>query len=418
MSNSRPQISRRYMQPLPSRKKHVLLVTCFLTVIISYIIIITNVQGQASDARSIRSVAIAPPELPPASDTLEAQSEALPDLLAGDVLENINPTIEIDNRNTETLEVTTDALGNPLTSTLSSQAIALPTRPIAVDPSTSVGPRVITIDGKPIDGQRSALVPAPIAGLTKISAYGQVPAISRAGVTPLSAYKRPFVSTDKKTVSIIIGGLGVNRSLTQKAINDLPSAVTLSFAAHSTGLQGWVNKARAKGHEVLIELPLESYAFDAGEPGADRALLASRNVSANPRNLDWLLSRAQGAFGVTNYNGDLFLNRSDVTAPLLDKLARTGLGFIFDGSVSAPSLSALARSARLPYASGYNLIDTVQDSQQIQSNLKQLSDTAQLGASPIGVGFAYPETLRTVKSWSQSLEVQGITLAPASHILR
>jgi len=132
----------------------------------------------------------------------------------------------------------------------------------------------------------------------------------------------------------------------------------------------------------------------------------------------WLLSRAQGAFGVTNYNGDLFLNRSDVTAPLLDKLARTGLGFIFDGSVSAPSLSALARSARLPYASGYNLIDTVQDSQQIQSNLKQLSDTAQLGASPIGVGFAYPETLRTVKSWSQSLEVQGITLAPASHILR
>jgi len=90
MSNSRPQISRRYMQPLPSRKKHVLLVTCFLTVIISYIIIITNVQGQASDARSIRSVAIAPPELPPASDTLEAQSEALPDLLAGDVLDNIN----------------------------------------------------------------------------------------------------------------------------------------------------------------------------------------------------------------------------------------------------------------------------------------------------------------------------------------
>jgi len=200
------------MQPLPSRKKHVLLVTCFLTVIISYIIIITNVQGQASDARSIRSVAIAPPA--------------------------------------ETLEVTTDALGNPLTSTLSSQAIALPTRPIAVDPSTSVGPRVITIDGKPIDGQGSALVPAPIAGLTKISAYGQVPAISRAGVTPLSAYKRPFVSTDKKTVSIIIGGLGVNRSLTQKAINDLPSAVTLSFAAHSTGLQGWVNKARAKGHVI------------------------------------------------------------------------------------------------------------------------------------------------------------------------
>jgi len=418
MSKSHPNISRRYMQPLPSRKKHALLVSCFLAVIIGSIVIVTNLLGQASDARSDGSIAVAPPDLPPASDTLEAQSEALPDLLAGDVSENVNPTIEIDKSNTAAMDPMTDALGNPLTSAPTSQDKSLPTNTITIAPSENSGPRVITIDGKPIDGRGSALVPAPIAGLTKMSAYGQVPAISRAGITPLSAYKRPFTATSGKTVSIIIGGLGVNRGLTQKAIDDLPAAVTLSFAAHATGLQGWVNKARAKGHEVLIELPMESNNFDVTEPGADRALMASHNVSANPRNLDWLLSRAQGAFGVTNYNGDLFLNRSDVTAPLLDKLAKTGLAFIFDGSVSAPSLSALSSSAKLPYASGYNLIDTVQDSQQIQSSLSRLSDTAEQGTSPIGVGFAYPETIRIVKTWSQNLQAQGITLAPASHMLR
>jgi len=77
-------------------------------------------------------------------------------------------------------------------------------------------------------------------------------------MTPLSAYKRPFsAGSGKRPVSIIIGGLGVNRSLTNQAINELPADVTLSFAAHAPGLQNWINQARAKGHDVFIEPPME-----------------------------------------------------------------------------------------------------------------------------------------------------------------
>ena len=415
MSLESPNFKRRYMQPLPSRKKHALLVACTLTVILSVISLSAKFLGQASDARSAGAIPIAAPPLPPASDTLEASSEALPDLLAGEVAANVNPTETI-------VKPETDALGNPITNIPSQEldqelTAALPVTSLTTPSST--GPRVIMIDGKPINGTQSALVPAPISGLTKLSSYGQVPAISRAGVTPLSAYKRPYTAVSgSKTVSIVIGGLGVNRGLTQQAINELPSEVTLSFAAHASGLQGWVNKARAKGHEVLIELPLESNQFDRSEPGSDRALMATQNVSANPRNLDWLLSRAQGAFGVTNYNGDLFLNRADAVAPLLEQLAKMGLSFVFDGSVSAPSLSAISSSARLPYAAGYSLIDAQPDSSSIKTELSRLSETAKLGAAPIGVGFTYPETIEALKSWANTLETQGLTLAPASYNLR
>jgi len=415
MSLDSPNFKRRYMQPLPSRKKHALLVACTFTVILSVVSLSTKFLGQASDARSAGVIPIAAPPLPPASDTLEASSEALPDLLAGEVAANVNPTETI-------IKPETDALGNPITSTPSQElgqelAAALPVTSLTTPLST--GPRVIMIDGKPINGTQSALVPAPISGLTKLSSYGQVPAISRAGVTPLSAYKRPYTAVSgSQTVSIVIGGLGVNRGLTQQAIDELPSEITLSFAAHASGLQGWVNKARAKGHEVLIELPLESNQFDRSEPGSDRALMATQNVSANPRNLDWLLSRAQGAFGVTNYNGDLFLNRSDAVAPLLEQLAKMGLSFVFDGSVSAPSLSAISSSARLPYAAGYNLIDAQPDSSSINNELSRLSETAKLGAAPIGVGFTYPETIQALKRWTNTLEAEGLTLAPASYNLR
>jgi len=401
------------MEPLPSRKKHALLAACTIAVILGTLSIMTSFLGRASDAVNKGTIAIAPAPLPPASNTLQATSDALPDLLAGDVKENVNPTEII-------AKTATDALGNPISPTPSPQS---PSSSLAVDvitpPPSSNGPRVITIDGKPIGGTQSALVPAPIAGLTKISSYGQVPAISRAGITPLSAYKRPFSpQAGSNTVSIIIGGLGVNRGLTQQAIDELPSEVTLSFAAHASGLQGWVNKARAKGHEVLIELPLESNQFDPSEPGADRTLMISRNISANPRNLDWLLSRAQGAFGVTNYNGDLFLNRADAVAPLLEQLSKMGLSFIFDGSISAPSLQAISTSAKLPFASGYNLLDVQPDTSSIEAELARLSASASRGISPIGVGFTYPETISTVKSWTNAINSQGLTLAPASHALR
>jgi len=409
MNAHTPNVRRRAMEPLPSRKKHALLVVSFLTVIISAGFFLTNFIGNANDAKVKGTIDVAAMPLPPASDTLGGDIEALPDLLAGEVPENINPT--------ETVKPAVDALGNPVGTP--KDEVTLPVVTSQPAPVTSSGPRTITIDGAPIDGSGSALVPAPISGLSKISAYGRVPAINAAGLTPLSAYKRPHSATSgKRPVSVIIGGLGVNRGLTTQAINELPADVTLAFAAHAPGLQNWINQARAKGHEVLIELPMESADFNAAEPGADRALMANRNAAANQRNLDWLLSRAQGYFGVTNYNGDMFLTRADVAAPILDKLAKSGLSFVSDGSVNAPSLSALSTSARLPFAKGYNLIDPQQDAALIQNELSKLSVQAKSTDGTIGVGFAYPETLTAVKNWANGLDNQGLALAPASSTLK
>ncbi len=394
-------VQRRYRQPLPSRRKHALLALCVLMLLISGIVFATKFLGNAKDADVAGAIAIEPLPLPPASDNLNGIGEALPDLLAGDVPENENPTEKI------------DALGNPVQKPITEAT------PRTGPSSITNSPRSIMIDGAPIDGSASGLAPAPFAGLSKMSAYGRIPAIGPNGVKSVTAYNRPFKPVSgKKPVSIIIGGLGVNRSLTQKAINELPADVTLSFAAHAVGLQNWINQARAKGHEVLIELPMESTSFDASEPGADRALLASNNTSSNNRNLDWLLSRAQGYFAVTNYNGDLFLTRADAAAPILDRLSKAGLGFIYDGSETAPSLGALSQSAGLPFAKGFNLIDPEQDSARIRSELTRLAEVARQSGGQIGVGFAYPETIEAVKNWARTLDSQGIVLAPASSRLR
>jgi len=277
MSNPHP--NRRVAVKLPSKRKHALLAACALVLGFSIPITYVSLFGDAKDAYSEGAQALAPLPQPETLAPLENETLDTPDLLAGDVPEGVNPTeTPVEDTSTET------------------------------NPDTPPGAKRIEI---PQDA--GALPKAPIAGLTRQSTFGPVPV--KGANTALKAYKRPFTRQPGKTpVSLIIGGLGVNRGLTQDAIERLPADVTLSFAAHSAGLQAWVDAARADGHEVLIEIPMDSANFDSTEPGANRALLTTVPAGENGRRLDWMMSRAQGYAGLINFNGDIFLTRSDIAA--------------------------------------------------------------------------------------------------------
>jgi len=381
MSNEHP--NRRTALTLPSKGKHALMAACVLGLGLALPVLAVAAFGNAEDARSDGSMSLPPLPQVETLTALDDMSLVTPDLLAGDVPEGVNPTDAIK----------TAGAGNaPL----------------------EAGPQPKRIE---IAQNTRALPRAPIAGLTRESAFGPVP--SKAAGNSLIAYKRPFTRQGgKKPVSLIIGGLGVNRGLTQDAIQSLPADVTLSFAAHSVGLQEWVNTARADGHEVLIEIPMESANFDPTEPGSNRALRVALPQSENGRNLDWMLSRAQGYAGLINFNGDAFLTRADAAAPFMDRLSQTGLGFLTDGDFEAPSLPALASSVRQPFKAGHGLIDPNPSARVIAARLTGLSRDAQTGAHPVGVGFVYPETLAEVQSWIATLEAQNLQLAPATSALK
>ena len=381
MSNIHP--NRRTALALPSRGKHILLAGSVLALGLALPILAVAAFGNADDARSEGSLALAPLPQIETLTALDDMSLETPDLLAGDVPEGVNPTNAIKAAGADDALVQTDPQ---------------PQR-IEITPSVRALPR------------------APIGGLTRQSVFGPVP--SKSAGNALLAYKRPFRrQTGKRPVSIIIGGLGVNRSLTQDAIQALPADVTLSFAAHSVGLQEWVNTARADGHEVLIEIPMESANFDPAEPGANRALRVTLPPAENGRRLDWMLSRAQGYAGLINFNGDAFLTRADAAAPFMDRLSQTGLGFITDGDFATPALPALARSVGQPFKTGNGLIDPDNIAQVISGRLTGLGQDAQSGNHPVGVGFVYPETIAEVQAWIATLDAQNLQLAPATSALK
>ncbi len=268
------------------------------------------------------------------------------------------------------------------------------------------GQATITVAGGRPFHVADPLPPAPIAGFHVPGPNGPLPVIASNGMTPAEAYKRPFISNGRPKVGLVIGGLGLNPAATRQAIDNLPPEITLSFVPYSEGLQGWIDLARAAGHEVLLEAPMEPTDYPDNDPGP-YTLMATAQGGETIKKLEWLLSRATGYFGVTNYLGSRFLASDPAMNAFTGALRGRGLAFIDDGQ-------AARRGGGIPRASAFRIIDDQLSSEAIDQQLLTIEAGALQNGQALGSGFAYPVTLTQVAKWAESVESRGYQLAPAS----
>lgn len=254
--------------------------------------------------------------------------------------------------------------------------------------------------------QGAALPPAPIAGFFAPGPGGPLPIIAQDGRTPAQVYARPFTSNGRPKIGLVVGGLGLNARATRQAIETLRPEITLSFVVYAEGLQGWIDMARAHGHEVLLETPLEPLDYPDNDPGP-YTLMAGATPPETAKKLEWILSRATGYFGLTNYLGSRFLADERSYEALASSLRARGLAFIDDGT-------AARRAGGLPRATAERVIDDQLSRAAIDQQLLALEAGALQRGQALGAGFAYPVTLEMVARWANEVEQRGYQLAPAS----
>ncbi len=250
------------------------------------------------------------------------------------------------------------------------------------------------------------LPPAPIAGLFAAGPGGPLPIIAADGRTPFDAYRHPVAADSRPKVALVIRGLGLNAQATRTAIETLPAQVTLSFVVYADNLQDWIDQARAHGHEVLIEAPMEPLDYPDNDPGP-YTLMARATAPETVQKLDWILSRASGYFGLTNYLGERFLGAQAPTDALAAALRGRGLAFIDDGA-------GRGKAAGLRRASAERVVDTALTPEAIDAQLLALEAGARVSGGELAMGSAYPVTLEKVARWAEGLEQRGLQLAPAS----
>jgi polysaccharide deacetylase 2 family uncharacterized protein YibQ len=280
--------------------------------------------------------------------------------------------------------------------------------------------RVSVVEAPESGGSRARASPlprAPLAGLSEAGPNGPLPIVAANGRTPAQAYARPFTAQpNRPVVAIVIGGLGFNARATTQAIEELPAEVTLSFMPYAQDLQTWIDRARANGHEVLLELPMEPFDPDADDTGP-QTLLATAPAQQNVARLEQLLSRGAGYFGVTNYQGARFATSAQASQPVVQALRRRGLVFISSGIGQRTALSVEAQRANLPNVAADRIVDVRREADAIDDQLLNLEALALQNNSAIGAGFAYPVTIEQVGRWARDVETRGYQLAPASAVL-
>ena len=264
-----------------------------------------------------------------------------------------------------------------------------------------------------------ALAPAPQPDLVTEGPEGPLPVIAPDGRTAWQVYARPFEAQDPKTpkISVIIGGLGLSQAATEAAIQQLPGAITLAFVPYARDLEAWIAEARAAGHEVLLELPMEPFDYPQNDPGP-HTLLTTVDADENIARLDWLLSRFTGYVGVTNFMGAKFTSSADSMEPILAELNDRGLLYL-DSKASRNSVAEkIASELELPSVVSNRIIDREASRIAIDARLFELERIAKSAGTAVGIGFPYPVTVERVSQWAAALRKKRFVLAPVSAVVK
>lgn len=299
------------------------------------------------------------------------------------------------------------------------QATAQPEKPagttITIIDGSSGKRQEVTIPNT-TDGKRTAAE----TRLLEASRHGPIPRIAPDGTRPADAYARKVAASEKGNpdspqVAIIIGGLGISASSTADALSKLPGAVTLAFTPYGHDLDTLVGRARNKGHEVLLQVPMEPYDYPDNDPGP-QTLLSSLSADQNIDRLHWLFSRMQGYAGIMNYMGARFTASDNAIAPVLREVARRGLIYVDDASSPRSVAGQIAGANKLPFVKSDIAIDAVPSAAEIDNALRRLESAARERGLAVGYSSALPASIDRIAKWAKAAQTRGITLVPVSAI--
>ena len=290
---------------------------------------------------------------------------------------------------------------------------AAPVVPAVNAPAADAAPKVqdvaFALPRPPAAAERR---PAALPELLEDDPYVPLPRVSPEGLRPLDAYARPAAAGQgAPRIVLVVGGLGISQTGTQKAIRALPDDVTLAFAASGSSLRRWVTDAREKGHEVLLQVPLEPVGYPAVDPGP-HTLLASAGVGGE--DLSWALGRMTSYAGVMNHMGARFLAEDAALRSFLGELARRGLLFLDDGSTSQSLSRKVGDEVGAPVLVADLTVDEARAPAEIAKALARLEEIARAKGIAVGVASAFPATVEAIVAWAPLAAQRGVALVPAS----
>ena len=290
--------------------------------------------------------------------------------------------------------------------------LTAPAAPKPAAPAPSIPPQAAV---QPTAGPERIAAPDPaLLELSRAFPPDMLPRVGPDGRLPRLVYARVFDTSDKRPrIGLVVTGLGMSDADSRSAIETLPGAVTLAFSPYAGNPDPLEVLDRARGHEMLVSIPMEPQGYPLMDAGS-HSLLTGANAAANARNVDWALGRVTGYVGATGaldaLRGERYADQASLMTPLLQELGWRGLLYI-DARPGSPGLllpGAPSRSVDL-------VVDDPPQRAEIEAKLAALERLARVRGFALGLaGPPRAVTVERIASWAKGLDDRGIALAPVS----
>lgn len=220
-------------------------------------------------------------------------------------------------------------------------------------------------------------------------------------------FRRPApVADGRPRVAIIVRNLGLSAAATRRAIADLPPDISLALSAYGRDLQRDADDARAVGHEVFLDVPVEPQGYPANDAGP-QALLTSLSPAENVERLRWSLGRFHGYPGVVFASASPATDNAATVTPLLTAPGAGGLIWAHAGARGFETAKAELAAAALSLEAGLS-------AREADMALERLEALARKNGGALAIVTPSPVTLDRLAAWSASLDDRGVALVPAS----
>ncbi len=220
-------------------------------------------------------------------------------------------------------------------------------------------------------------------------------------------------SGEAPIIAIVIDDLGHTEREFARAMA-LGEGVTLAFLPYTKRVAEYARRARERGFEILVHMPMEPTDTSA-DPGPN-ALLTDISDSELMRRLSHNLARLAGYVGINNHMGSKFSQNRRAMALVLGELEARGLLYLDSVTIGSTVGARLAEASRMPYASRDVFLDSLAEQSFIEGQLRIVEKVARQTGHAVAIGHPYDETLEVLKRWLPDARNRGFEFVPISTI--
>ena len=245
---------------------------------------------------------------------------------------------------------------------------------------------------------------------------GVAPAVTAAANQPLrERFARAFDKSDTRPrVAVILTGLGLTRDTSLRAIEETAPEVTLAFSPYAENLAPLLQRARDKGHEILLAAPMEPADMKRRDAGP-AALTVNHSEGATRQRFQWMLGRVHSQVGIVGDLGDRFARDPVAMKPLFEELAAKGMLYV-ENRLESPEPTAVGNG--VPMASVSIWLDRDLAGEAIEREIAAAEAEAKRGGSVVVLARPYPATLTRLSAWMKTLDGKSLVAAPISAVAK